>query len=55
MRLGRLVARHVQFGKSPDEAEAWVRRTDQRNAALVAPTQAEADLVIDLTDVELDG
>ncbi len=55
VRLGRLVARHVQFGKSPDEAEAWVRRTDQANAALVAPTQAEADLIIDLTDVELDG
>jgi pantothenate kinase len=46
VRLERLVARHVEFGKSPDAAQAWVTGTDQRNADLVSPTAAAADLVI---------
>jgi pantothenate kinase len=46
LRLERLVARHVEFGKSPDAAQAWVTGTDQRNADLVSPTAAAADLVI---------
>jgi pantothenate kinase len=46
VRIDRLVARHVEFGKSPDAAEAWVAGTDQRNAELVSPTAAAADVVI---------
>jgi pantothenate kinase len=46
MRVERLVARHVQFGKSPYEARAWVATTDQRNADLVAGTVGRADRVI---------
>ena len=42
----RLVARHVEFGKSADAAQAWVRGTDQPNADLVSPTAGTADLVI---------
>ena len=53
VRLARLVARHVQFGKTPDEAQRWVRRSDQRNAELVAASEPEADLIVDLTGVEL--
>ena len=34
LRVERLVARHVEFGKSPDAAQAWVAGTDQRNAEL---------------------
>ena len=45
-RVERLVARHVQFGKSPDAAKAWVAGTDQPNADLVSPTAASADMVI---------
>jgi pantothenate kinase len=45
-RVERLVARHVEFGKSPDAAKAWVADTDQPNADLVSPTAATADLVI---------
>ena len=37
VRRQRLVARHVEFGKTPAEAEAWVARVDDANAALVAP------------------
>ncbi len=36
IRLRWLIARHVQFGKTPEEAEAWVMRSDQANAAVVA-------------------
>jgi pantothenate kinase len=46
MRVERLVARHIQFGKSPHEARAWVADTDQRNSELVAATAGRADRVI---------
>ncbi|MDC0773556.1 nucleoside/nucleotide kinase family protein [Streptomyces sp. HD] len=45
-RLRRLIARHERFGKSHDEAVAWVMRSDQRNAELVATTRDRADLVV---------
>jgi len=48
LRLSRLVARHVQFGKSPEHARDWVIRSDERNAALVAATEQHADLLVDL-------
>jgi pantothenate kinase len=46
VRRKRLIARHVQFGKSPEEARAWVTRSDEPNAALVAGTLSAADLVV---------
>lgn len=52
LRLERLIARHVEFGKTPDEARAWVARVDQANAALVEAAAGRADRVIDLTDWE---
>jgi pantothenate kinase len=45
-RIERLVARHIEFGKTPDEARAWVATIDQRNADLVAATVDKADRVI---------
>jgi pantothenate kinase len=45
-RIARLIARHIEFGKTPDEARAWVETTDQRNAELVAGTVGKADRVI---------
>jgi pantothenate kinase len=53
VRVARLIARHVRFGKSPTEAAAWVRRSDEPNARRVAATESRADLVIDLTGVDL--
>jgi pantothenate kinase len=47
VRRARLVARHVEFGKSPDEAEAWVSRVDDANAALVAASRDRADRLVD--------
>ncbi|MBD0423351.1 nucleoside/nucleotide kinase family protein [Streptomyces sp. TRM S81-3] len=48
-RVRRLVARHEEFGKSHEEAVAWVLGTDQRNADLVAGTRDRADLVVPAT------
>ena len=47
----RLVRRHEQFGKSPDAALAWVERSDEANAALVASTRDAADVVVALSSV----
>jgi pantothenate kinase len=48
LRVERLVARHTEFGKTPEQARIWVETTDQRNAELVAPTVSRADRVITL-------
>lgn len=50
LRLDRLVRRHEEYGKSPDEAHAWAYGSDQRNAELVLGTRDRADLVIRLID-----
>ncbi|MGA8258284.1 MAG: nucleoside/nucleotide kinase family protein [Nocardioides sp.] len=54
LRRERLMARHVQFGKTPDEARAWVARVDDANAFLVERFAERADVVIDLSET-LDG
>jgi len=48
VRVPRLIARHISFGKSPEEAREWVLRSDEANAALVAATRNRADLVVRL-------
>ena len=45
-RLRRLIQRHVDFGKTPEAAHAWVHRSDQANAAVVAATRRRADVVV---------
>ena len=46
VRLERLLARHVEFGKSPAEARAWVAAVDEPNARLVERGRDDADLVL---------
>jgi pantothenate kinase len=46
LRRGRLVARHVAFGKTPEEAEEWVARSDDPNAVLVSATAHRADEIL---------
>ena len=46
VRLQRLLARHVAFGKPPVAARAWVAAVDEPNAALIEATRARADLVV---------
>ncbi|OFB36858.1 nucleoside/nucleotide kinase family protein [Mycolicibacterium sp. (ex Dasyatis americana)] len=45
VRLARLVARHMAFGKSADAARRWVAEVDEPNARLVAGTAGRADLI----------
>lgn len=49
VRRERLVARHVEFGKSPDAAAAWVESVDEVNARQVQSTRERADLLVDTT------
>jgi pantothenate kinase len=48
LRVQRLIQRHIQFGKTPDYARAWVMRSDERNAELVAATAHTADVLVRL-------
>lgn len=50
LRRHRLTARHVAYGRSPEEARRWAYGSDEANAALVAGTAHRADLVVRLTD-----
>lgn len=44
VRRALLVARHVHFGRTQEQALAWVLRSDEPNAALVAASRGRADL-----------
>ena len=47
LRTARLVARHVEFGKPPDRAAAWVAAVDEGNADLVGTLhRADLDVVL---------
>jgi pantothenate kinase len=48
LRVQRLIQRHIQFGKTPEYARAWVMRSDEHNAALVATTAHTADVLVRL-------
>jgi pantothenate kinase len=49
IRIPRLIARHVEFGKTPEDARAWALGPDQRNAELIEATAARADYLISLS------
>ena len=49
IRLERLLARHVEFGKTEDEARRWMERVDEPNAFRIRATRDRADLVVDLS------
>ena len=51
LRIERLAARHQQFGRSRDEAIAWVNTTDEPNARLIATGKKRANLVFRWDDV----
>ena len=48
LRVPRLVARHVAFGRGRPEAEAWVARSDEANARLIARNRDRADRVVNM-------
>lgn len=45
-RRRRIIARHVEFGKSPEQAQAWVRDVDEPNAERIERVRHKADLVV---------
>lgn len=45
-RVEELIARHGRFGRTPEEARAWVLRSDEANARLVAADRSLADRVV---------
>jgi len=42
VRVSRLIRRHIEFGKTPEQADEWVHRLDEGNARLIAATRAPA-------------
>ena len=46
LRRARLLARHVEFGKTAAAATAWMARVDDPNAALVEAAAGRADAVL---------
>ncbi len=48
VRDARLLARHIAFGRTPEDARAWIDATDAPNAALIARGRGRADRVIKL-------
>ncbi|MFC3299930.1 nucleoside/nucleotide kinase family protein [Arthrobacter agilis] len=51
LRVERLIARHIRFGKSPLAAAKWVAEVDEPNGRLIGTTRDRADLVITLEEV----
>jgi pantothenate kinase len=49
-RRAALIARHVAFGKTPEQARSWVLGSDERNAELVTGYRDRADRVVGWTD-----
>ena len=48
LRIERLIARHIAFGKTPDEARAWSLGPDEANARVIEGTAGRADHVLRL-------
>jgi pantothenate kinase len=48
VRVKRLTARHMEFGKTAEAARAWAESSDQRNADIVVASAHRADLVLRL-------
>ncbi|HEX4510036.1 MAG TPA: nucleoside/nucleotide kinase family protein [Burkholderiaceae bacterium] len=48
LRLRRLVARHVRFGRTQQEALAWVQQTDEPNARRIEASKRRAQYTLSL-------
>jgi pantothenate kinase len=51
-RHRRLVERHMQFGKPPERAEAWVNTVDEPNAQRIERGRPHADLQVGANSVD---
>ena len=50
LRIDRLIARHIEHGRDPDEAAAWVRGVDEPNAQLIEASRTRADRAVTSVD-----
>jgi pantothenate kinase len=48
LRMQRLIARHIAFGKSPEDAKDWSEGTDEVNARVIDKSESKADFVVTL-------
>ncbi len=48
LRMQRLIARHIQFGKTPEAANEWSRGTDEVNARLIEQSRSRATFTVAL-------
>jgi pantothenate kinase len=48
LRMQRLIARHIKFGKSPEAADEWSRGTDEVNARLIEQSRSRASFTVTL-------
>ncbi|MEZ5375813.1 MAG: nucleoside/nucleotide kinase family protein [Acidimicrobiales bacterium] len=48
-RVGRLIARHIEFGKSETDARRFVEVSDEVNAAMVAASRSRAGATLTLS------
>lgn len=46
LRMQRLIDRHIEFGKSPDDARDWSMGSDERNAEVIRASAPNADLIV---------
>ncbi len=53
VRRSRLRARHIQFGKTEEEADSWVASVDEPNAEQIFATRDAADYIVDVSRVEI--
>lgn len=53
VRIVRLIARHIEHGRTAKQAAAWVRDVDEPNARLIRSKMAEADVIIRSDDGRL--
>ena len=49
VRIKRLIARHIRYGKTPEEAEVWSRGSDETNARFIDLTAYRAENLIKLS------
>lgn len=47
VRIARLIARHVQFGKTPEAAATFVRKSDERNTEIIEAARHRSDLFVE--------
>jgi hypothetical protein len=49
VRRGRLITRHIAHGRTRSEAQVWIDRNDEVNAALVETTMGRATWICEMT------